>query len=147
MPALAQNPFITSGEVHVWVPGDPAPQGSKRHVGNGVMIESSRRVKPWRQDVREAILEQREQQIVGAVRVWLNFVMPRPKSTPKRLPTPPARRRPDLDKLVRAVLDAVVSAGLIEDDACVIELHATKNLAELGQPTGCHLTVREVGTS
>jgi hypothetical protein len=29
----------------------PAPQGSKRHVGNGRMIESSTKVKPWRQAV------------------------------------------------------------------------------------------------
>jgi Holliday junction resolvase RusA-like endonuclease len=31
--------------------GQPAPQGSKRHVGHGVMVESSKKVKPWRQDV------------------------------------------------------------------------------------------------
>ena len=39
--------------------GVAAPQGSKRHVGNGVMIESSNRVRPWRQDVRFAALEKR----------------------------------------------------------------------------------------
>ena len=31
--------------------GTPAPQGSKRHVGRGVMVESSKKVAPWRQDV------------------------------------------------------------------------------------------------
>ena len=30
------------------VRGLPAPQGSKRHIGRGVMVESSKRVKPWR---------------------------------------------------------------------------------------------------
>ena len=30
--------------------GIVAGQGSKRHVGNGVMIEQSKRVKPWRDD-------------------------------------------------------------------------------------------------
>jgi hypothetical protein len=34
-----------------------APQGSKRHLGNGVMIESSQRVKPFRQDVKFAAAE------------------------------------------------------------------------------------------
>lgn len=34
--------------------GTPAPQGSKRHVGNGVMVESSKRLRPWRQDVKAA---------------------------------------------------------------------------------------------
>lgn len=27
--------------------GLPAPQGSKKHVGHGVMVESSKKVKPW----------------------------------------------------------------------------------------------------
>lgn len=37
--------------------GEPAPQGSKRHVGGGRMIESSAKVKPWRQDVVAAARE------------------------------------------------------------------------------------------
>ena len=43
----------------VIVYGTAAPQGSKRHVGNGVMLESSKRLRPWRQDVRFAALEKR----------------------------------------------------------------------------------------
>ena len=116
----------------VFVSGRPAPQGSKRHVGNGVMVESSKAVKPWRQDVREAFLTngQPTETIAGAVRIELSFVMPRPVSTPKRS-TPPAMRKPDLDKLIRAVLDAIVSAGVIEDDARVVEIVASKRLADL----------------
>ena len=34
----------------------PAPQGSKRHVGNGRMVESSAKVKPWREAVRQEAL-------------------------------------------------------------------------------------------
>ena len=41
-------------EIFIPVIGIPAPQGSKRHVGHGIMIENSKRVKPWRQDVKEA---------------------------------------------------------------------------------------------
>ena len=36
------------------VVGLPAAQGSKRHVGNGVMVESSKALKPWRSAVAEA---------------------------------------------------------------------------------------------
>jgi hypothetical protein len=32
-------------EFSIFIVGDPAPQGSKRHVGNGVMIEASKKVK------------------------------------------------------------------------------------------------------
>ena len=36
------------------VNGLPAPQGSHKHVGGGRMVESSKKVKPWRQDVKAA---------------------------------------------------------------------------------------------
>jgi hypothetical protein len=38
--------------ITIVVRGTPAPQGSKRHLGNGVMVESSKHVKPWRDAVR-----------------------------------------------------------------------------------------------
>ena len=40
--------------MRITVHGTPAPQGSKRHVGNGVMVESSAKVKPWREAVKWA---------------------------------------------------------------------------------------------
>jgi len=30
---------------------ESAPQGSKKHVGNGIMIETSKRLKSWRKQV------------------------------------------------------------------------------------------------
>ena len=35
--------------------GTPAPQGSKRHVGGGRMVESSKLVGPWREAVKAAV--------------------------------------------------------------------------------------------
>lgn len=131
----------------VFIPGKPAPQGSKRHVGGGVMIESSKAVKPWRQDVRQALLDEAGQPLTrfeGPVLVRADFVMPRPASTPKRV-TPPAVKRPDLDKLVRAVLDAVGSAGVWADDSHVVRVEASKRLAEIGETGGLHLTVEALG--
>ena len=37
--------------------GLPAPQGSKTHIGNGRMVESSKRVKPWRRQVAAAYVD------------------------------------------------------------------------------------------
>jgi crossover junction endodeoxyribonuclease RusA len=124
-----------------FVPGRPAPQGSKRYVGNGISVESSKAVKPWRADIREHVAPLHAgSPLQGALSVRLEFVMPRPSSCPKRS-TPPAVRRPDVDKLARAVLDALGSAGLWRDDAQVVQLAVAKRLAELGETPGCHICV------
>lgn len=121
----------------ITVIGTPGPQGSKRHVGNGVMIESSKKVKPWREAVvwaaREAMARvdhmpnvlPSDDTIHGPVIVSLTFTMPKPKSAPKKRVTYPDRK-PDIDKCCRSTLDALVTAGAIEDDARVISLFARK---------------------
>ena len=125
---------------HFTVPGNPAPQGSKRHIGNGRMIESSRAVGPRRERIalvaHNAMLG--HPLLQAAVAVNLHFVMPRPKSAPKT--TPEAVKRPDIDKLVRACLDAFTGTCFV-DDSQVTELHATKRIAEPGEPTGVHVQI------
>lgn len=144
----------------VWVPGRPAPQGSKTYLGRrggrGVLVESSKAVKPWRADVRQAFLGEPVQdqhgdwfdaparRFEGALVVMIVFVMPRPAATPKTKATPPAVKRPDLDKLVRAVLDAIGSALVWADDSQVVTVHAHKRLAELGEPTGAMIHIQPV---
>ena len=71
--------------LHFTVHGLPAAQGSKRHVGRGVMVESSKRVKPWRQDVVAAALRAIEddptfEMFTGPVEVNIDFFFARPKS-------------------------------------------------------------------
>lgn len=139
-------------ELSRFVPGTPAPQGSARaivhkHTQRAVLIkDNNTRQKTWRGDVRDALTTPGGQPLAyfpGPVAVELAFVMPRPKSTPKTRATPAAVKKPDLDKLVRAVFDAVTSAGVWADDSCAVDVHATKRLAELGEPTGCHITIRD----
>ena len=68
-------------EIFNTVIGIPAPQGSKRHVGNGIMIENSKRVKPWRQNVKEAALIHYDGEVIDqAVEVEIIFSFARPKS-------------------------------------------------------------------
>ena len=128
----------------VFIEGRPAPQGSKRHLGNGIMVESSKAVKPWRVDVawraREAFLTPFD----GPVKLELEFVMPRPKSTQKKS-TQSAIKRPDLDKLVRAVMDAITGV-VVTDDSQVVHLVATKRIAEIGEGPGLYLAAFECGS-
>lgn len=129
--------------VEFTVPGAPAPQGSKRHVGGGRMVESSKALGPWRERVavcghnamtaaRLSLFDRH------ALSVRVEFVMPRPQATPKV--TPAAVKRPDVDKLVRAVLDGLTHV-VFSDDSLVTVLAASKRLAEPGEAPCAHVRV------
>jgi crossover junction endodeoxyribonuclease RusA len=105
------------------------------------MLEQSKAVGPWRDRVAGAALENRSGPLMqGAILIRLAFVMHRPTSTPKRS-TPPAVKRPDLDKMVRAVFDALTSV-VWADDSQVVDVHATKRIAEIGESPGVRIEVR-----
>jgi len=98
--------------------GLPAPQGSKRHVGHGVMVESSARLKPWREAVKSAAYGS-GRCLDGPLVVRMVFTIPRPRSA-RRIDVVPYRS-PDLSKLARATEDAITEAGLWADDARIAE--------------------------
>lgn len=131
-----------------FVPGVPRPQGSKDHVGNGRMVESSKGLAEWRWRVGLAANQARSA-VAGralyshAVRVDLVFVMPRPKRLGATLPTPPHIIPPDTDKLIRGVLDGLTGT-LMVDDALVIDVHGRKRWAEPAEPSGCLIVVESV---
>lgn len=121
------------------VPGLPVAQGSKTALpnprgGRPILVESAKGLKPWRRDVKLAALSALNGRppFHGAVTVLAEFTFPRPKShhvagdraRPLK-PGAPARHtsKPDGDKLVRAVFDALTDAGVVEDD-CKVSDHA-----------------------
>lgn len=147
MDNLASEPVDKPRDWFVlFVPGRPAPQGSKTYLGNGRMRESSRFVKGWRADiVTIAVNEWRHRPtILGAVELDLQFVLPRPGSLPKRKPTPAAVKRPDWDKLSRAVCDALTSAQVYKDDSQIVIARVYKRIAEQEEKTGVWIHIREV---
>lgn len=121
------------------VPGTPQPQGSKRYLGRSAkgkvrMAESSKLVGPWRERVALAVGELELEPTRSAIVLNARFVFTRPKShygtganagvvkaSAPRLPA----GRPDLDKLVRAVLDALSGIAFV-DDSQVVGINAGK---------------------
>jgi len=139
--------------------GTPKPQGSTMAISarpgaRPVVVESDRTKGKalWRTDVVHAV---RRELDAGCdkfgegipVNVTLEVVLPRPTGLAKRRFHWPTKRNADLDKLCRALLDALTAAGLWHDDAQVVELHALKRYAApdtvTGQvePTGATITV------
>ena len=119
--------------------GTPAPQGSKRHVGHGVMVESSKRLPAWRTLVTDAAWAARAgaPPLRGPVRLVATFGFRRPRShfgtgrnaailRASAPPYPTGRNIGDLSKLIRAVEDALTDAGVWHDDDQVVAIVATK---------------------
>jgi Holliday junction resolvase RusA-like endonuclease len=114
--------------------GSPAPQGSKRHVGHGVMVESSKKVLPWREAVKAAAPA--GPMLDGPIAVKLIFTVPRPKAARKTELHP--YRIPDLSKLVRSTEDAITDAGLWADDARVSEYQRLAKVWPAFDPDALH---------
>lgn len=85
------------------------------------MIESSAKVKPWRQDVMAAAIAIRNggPMLDGPIRARMVFTLPKPLSAPKKRRTWPDKK-PDLSKLLRSTEDALTTSGIIRDDARIV---------------------------
>lgn len=134
-------------DVTLWIPGDPAPQGSKRALrargsGRVVLVESSKRLPAWRHTIATVATAHIPEPLAGAVAVQLVFVMPRTKAMRDR-PAPAMIQRPDVDKLTRAALDGLTGRAFA-DDSQVVEIHAVKRRAAPGEETGMRVVVRPV---
>ncbi len=100
----------------------PAPQGSKAYKGmvngHGRLVESSKKIGPWREAVKYAAPA--GPCLDGPVMMHVVFTLPRPKSARKSEKWP--CKSPDIDKILRGLLDPLVSVGLLADDARVVDI-------------------------
>jgi crossover junction endodeoxyribonuclease RusA len=146
----------------IFVPGNPVPQGSKsafivgkraiivegRNVRrkDGTFSDGRERFKAWRKTVAAyAAAEARRGDLTpatGAVAVALTFWLPRPKSLPKRAFY--AVKKPDCDKLARAVVDSLTGIAYV-DDSQIVSLRVTKVYECLDRLPGVSITVRHAG--
>lgn len=130
-----------------FVPGRPAPQGSKRQV-RGRFIEASKYLPAWRKVVTEyaiyAGLENDWACLSGPVELQVAFYLERPKSISfSKRPQPIVP--PDVDKLCRAIGDSLSDAGIWDDDSQIVKLVAFKRYAD-DHDTGAFISVSEYDT-
>jgi crossover junction endodeoxyribonuclease RusA len=134
--------------IHLNVQGiRPAPQGSKKHVGRGVMVEQSTNLKPWREAVRQEALKAGAPMALGPVVLELAFRFARPKihfnakgllkaTAPRHVIT-----KPDIDKIQRSTLDALTGV-LFKDDSQVCRVIAVKSYCMEGELEGCGINAQ-----
>jgi crossover junction endodeoxyribonuclease RusA len=132
-------------EIAFDVLGRPAPQGSKKSIGNNRFIEASKFLPAWRSAVRAAAEQVVSvygwEPVSGPVEVELLFYLERPASIAKtKRPYPIVP--PDVDKLARSCLDPMTGV-IYDDDSQVIRLLAWKTYADNREP-GVFVRVAEL---
>lgn len=123
------------------VNGRPQPQGSKVKGRWGGVHEDNPALEPWRDSVvvaaraAMAATNGTSYPLSGAVTVCVDFYFGRPRShygtgrnsDAIRAGAPKShQQKPDLDKLQRALGDALVMAGLLRDDCQIVGWQAAK---------------------
>lgn len=126
----------TSNVLRFTVVGIAQPKGSTRAFlkkGRPVVTSDNPKNKSWERQVavmaRLAMQEQHFQYLAGPVALEVQFYLPRPQAI--RDTRVPHVKKPDLDKLVRSVKDALTKMAF-EDDSQVVCLHASKRYAPPG---------------
>ena len=136
--AAVTTPIVAAPAFRMRVNGLPIPQGSKiPFIAKGKAMlrdDNAPKLRPWRKAITKAaqvaLFGRFDwQPLDGPLRCALLFAFPRPPSHPKRRRTWPTGKgeQGDIDKLVRAILDALSDAKVWTDDARVVELHALKD--------------------
>lgn len=129
---ITRNVYAGTNWLGFVVPGRAAPKGSTRSfvsrtTGRVVTLTDSARLRDWTQQVAfwAARAKGTKAPKGASVTVYVNFVRCRPRSQRATRPSV----RPDLDKLLRALLDALTGVAY-DDDAQVCHLRAQKTWGE-----------------
>jgi crossover junction endodeoxyribonuclease RusA len=127
--------------------GIAQPQGSTRaFMPKGaefpVVTHDNPRLHQWRDLVATEVSRTMQRQqlplMLGPIALRVVFWLPRPASLPRRVVN--HLKAPDLDKLLRAIGDAL-NGVVYRDDAQIVELLGRKAYAPLGAPPAAVITV------
>lgn len=135
--------------------GTPIPQGSMQSFRRGnktVYVPANKNLKAWREQVRaeayKTALAEGIELPLGKnktpLALYCTFVFERPKTVPK---TRKMCTKPDLDKLLRAICDALGNKGtgqIIEEDSRINLIAAKKRYAD-GEKPHVKIIIQETG--
>lgn len=128
--------------LHIVAHGTPASQGSKTSYGPRQLVESDKTLPAWRSAVKTAAILAAGpdwKPIDTPVKVTGEIRIRKPKSTIfKDHPAGPK----DLDKMTRAIGDALESAGIVTNDARICHWDIRKVWAT--NMPGADLTITEI---
>ena len=110
--------------------------------GKAWMTSANPQMRDWQEDVawaaQEAMTRTRTPRFAGAVQVTVSFYLPRPKTVRDIYPV----KKPDLDKLIRCVGDALTGVAYTDDNQ-VVSIAAQKRYAAFTPSTSILVTAAE----
>lgn len=124
------------------VHGNPTPKGSYTHMPNGAMLpagttNSRKRMADWRADIKHVATDAMGTELPtrDPIRLTVEFALPYPQSSVRKyqLGWLPCTKKPDVDKLLRALMDGLTGIVWV-DDSQVIACTVNKVYAWSGQP-------------
>ncbi len=136
----------------IFVPGRPVPKGSARSfvslkTGKGHTVQDNvANLRNWQGMISQRAFDSGIKPTRGSVTIFCDFIMARPKSHfGKHGITPKARLlehlvKPDLDKLTRAVLDALTGIAY-HNDAQANDQKCHKRYAAEGEIDGVRIVI------
>ena len=133
---LGNSGNVTSGiEKSFFVKGKPVSQGSLKFIKGRAIHVKGRELALWRGTIAAIARGTNITKIQVGVDIDLVFIFNKPKTVKRNEPFV----RPDLDKLIRAVLDGLTGVAY-EDDQQVVRLTAQKAYGEI---EGVHIRISE----
>ncbi len=122
--------------MHFIVFGEPVAKGSMKgfSTGKGIRLTNDTiKTKDWQTLVAYTAGQKCKEVADGPVSLTVNFYLPKGKTVKRDLPT----TKPDIDKLLRCILDALTGIAY-KDDAQVVEVQVSKRYgvgnSDFGRP-------------
>ena len=119
----------------IWIPGDPKTKGSwvPMETSAGIKFRpAGKGASKWYKDAERAIGEQWEHgKLEGPIKTRFLFLLPRRKTVKRKFPI--SKYDGDVDKLVRALFDAMTGV-VYNDDSQVVDVAASKRYADNSAP-------------
>lgn len=137
-----------------FVIGSPKPQGRPRAFNRGGFTKVYSPVTEWREAVKYKAHECAAIQFDCALQVHISYQFKRPKShyrtgkysdVLKDSAPLYMMKRPDLDNLNKAVIDAMQDAGVYTDDSIIIKLSSEKKYCAPGEKEGAFISIEYAG--
>lgn len=126
---------ISGTSAQFFIAGRPIPQGSLKFINGHAIHVRAQDLALWRADIARVAKSVIWEKAQESVEIHLTFTLLKPKTVKRNEPFV----RPDIDKLIRAVLDGLTGVAY-EDDQQVTKITAIK---EYGNTEGVLIRVTD----